>query len=168
MNAKDEVQTVVRRPLALLEDEIRKAHGISAPLADVSVDDAFLTFVFSGSKVDVKTQGILREAGGNADLVQRERASNPARQRRRRRKRNRVRTAGWEIMAKITNSKGLRCNIYRPFYEALKGGEIGKREAALRVLEIMKKNRNPNPSSASVEYFLANTLEYIQVEQGGR
>src|SRR3990170_6859666 len=116
---KDEVQTVVRRPLAVLEEEIRKTHGITAPLADVSVDDTFLTLVFSGLKSESGNQ-TSRLVDGGADLVQRQRASGPSRRRRRRRKRNRIRTAGWEVIAKSTNSKGLRCNIYKPLYEALK------------------------------------------------
>ncbi len=162
---KDEVQTVVRRPLAILEAEIRKTHGILAPLTDVSVDNTFLTFVFSGPKSDAGLQASPLYTGGRRDIVQRERASVPSRQRRRRRKRNRIRTAGWEVLAKFTNSKGLRCNIYKPFYEALRNREVGRREASLVALDIIKRNHNPNPSSASVEYFLDNTLEYLKAEQ---
>ena len=163
---KDEVQLIVRRPLAVLEGEIRKAHGISAPLADVSVDDTFITFVFSGSKTDSEAQGSAAEMNGSPDIVQRGRTPSEGRRRRRRkRKRVRIRTSGWEVVTKMTNSQGLRCNIYRPLYEALKGRKIGKREAAITVHDIIRKNGNPNPSAASVEYFLNNTLEYIAAQE---
>ena len=149
----------------MVEEEIRRIHGIKTPLADVSVDDTFLTFVFAGSKSEPLGPSKLR-GSPHDDLVELERTSEPHAQRRRRRKRSRIRTAGWEVIAKFTNSKGLRCNIYKPIYEALSNPDLGEREAALAVREVIKKNRNPNPASASVQYFLQNTLEYISSQRG--
>ena len=89
----------------------------------------------------------------------------PSRARRRRRKRNRIRTRGWNVIAKITNSKGLVANIYEPLVKALEGREVTKAEQKKTVRQLLIANGN-DPSEESVEYFLNNTLEYL--EQTGK
>ena len=87
--------------------------------------------------------------------------------RKRLRKRNRIKTRGWKVLGQITNSKGLKANIYEPFVEALKGLEITRSEQKKIVRQIMIGNSN-NPSDESVEYHLDNTLEYISQQERGR
>jgi hypothetical protein len=80
--------------------------------------------------------------------------------RRRRRKRNRIRTRGWNVVAKITNSTGLVANIYEPLVKALEGREVTKSEQRKIVRQLLISNGN-DPSQESVEYFMNNTLEYL-------
>lgn len=85
---------------------------------------------------------------------------NRGRIRRRRRKRNRIKTRGWVVISKITNSKGLVANVYEPFVRALDGRQITKSEQRKIVRQIMIQNGN-DPPEDSVDYFLENTLEYL-------
>jgi len=82
------------------------------------------------------------------------------RKRRAHRKRNRMRTRGWEILARITNSKGQRCAIYKPFVDALQKPNLTLEEQKRSVENILRSNRN-RPSEVSIQYFLENTLEYL-------
>lgn len=84
--------------------------------------------------------------------------------RRRRGKRNRIKTRGWNVIAKITNSKGLKANIYEPFVKALEGKELSKTEQRKIVKDIIISNGN-DPKSESVDYMLENTLEYLKMKQ---
>ncbi len=83
--------------------------------------------------------------------------------RRRRRRRNRVKTRGWPIAARITNSKGLVANVYEPLVKALDGREVTRAEQKKVVRQLMVENGN-DPSPESVEYFLDNTLEYLRTK----
>lgn len=80
--------------------------------------------------------------------------------RRPRKRRNRVKTRGWKVVGKITNSKGLAANVYEPFVLALKGLQITRSEQKKLVRQIMIANGN-SPTDESVEYFLSNTVEYL-------
>ncbi len=82
------------------------------------------------------------------------------RRRKRRRKRNRIKTRGWKVIGQITNSRGLKANIYEPLVEGIIGLEITRSEQKKIIRQIMIGNGN-HPSDESVEYHLDNTLEYI-------
>jgi len=81
--------------------------------------------------------------------------------RRRRRRRNRIKTRGWPVVARITNSKGLVANVYEPLVKALESREVTHSEQKRIVRQLMVENGN-DPSPESVEYFLQNTLEYLR------
>ena len=83
-----------------------------------------------------------------------------SRSRKRLRKRNRIKTRGWKVLGQITNSRGLKANVYEPFVEALRDLEITRSEQKKIVRQIMIGNGN-NPTDESVEYHLDNTLEFI-------
>lgn len=86
--------------------------------------------------------------------------------RRSRRKRNRVKTRGWKVVGKITNSKGLVANVYEPLVEALRESQVARSEQKKLVRQIIAGNGN-NPTDESVEYFLSNTREYLdQIARG--
>ena len=88
------------------------------------------------------------------------------RSRKRLRKRNRIKTRGWKVLGQITNSRGLKANVYEPFVEALRDLEITRSVQKKIVRQIMIGNGN-NPTDDSVEYHLDNTLEFIfQREKG--
>lgn len=72
-----------------------------------------------------------------------------------------MKTRGWESIARITNSRGQKCTIYRPFVEALNNSELTNEEQKRLVEKILRSNRN-RPSEGSIQYFLENTLEYLR------
>ena len=90
--------------------------------------------------------------------------NNSPKPRRQKRRRNRIKTRGWKVLAKIQNSEGLIANIYEPMVLGLEGKEISRDEKKKIVRQIMLKNRN-NPTEESVDYYLKNTLEYLEQQQ---
>jgi hypothetical protein len=72
-----------------------------------------------------------------------------------------MKTRGWEIVARIVNSKGQKCSIYKPFVDALRDSSLRVEEQKAVVARILRSNKN-KPSEESVRYFLENTLEYLQ------
>jgi hypothetical protein len=84
-----------------------------------------------------------------------------SRRRRRRRRRNRIKTRGWQVLDRITNSQGLTANVYEPFVRALQGLEGTRAEQRALVRSIMEKNGN-TPATESIDYYLDNTLEYLR------
>ena len=83
--------------------------------------------------------------------------------RRTRRKRNRMKTRGWKVVARIRNSKGQKCAVYEPFVEALKD-LLPLADQRLVVAKILRSNKN-RPSETSIQYFLENTLEYLEKQK---
>lgn len=75
-----------------------------------------------------------------------------------------MKTRGWEVVARITNSKGQYCAIYKPFVEALQDQKLTIDEQRKLVETVLKTNRN-RPAEASIEYFLDNTLEYLRKQR---
>jgi len=67
------------------------------------------------------------------------------------------------VAGRITNSKGQKCTIYKPFVDALQDTKLTVEEQKKLVERILRSNRN-KPSEASIQYFLENTLEYLQNE----
>lgn len=148
----EQVITLVKIPIADIEEWIRTKHDLPSILADFRLEENSLVLSFREEEIpeeDVHSQSpkVLR------------------RRRRARRKRNRMKTRGWEVVARIINSKGQHCAIYKPFVEALQNSKLSIEEQKKAVEGILKSNRN-RPSEASVLYFLENTLEYLQKPKG--
>jgi hypothetical protein len=146
---REEVLTVVKIPISEIEEMIRAKHVLPKLLADVSVEDNMLLLSFSDESAFEKKEDSPSQSG----LVRKKRRS--------RRRRNRMRTRGWEIAGRMNNSKGQKCAIYKPFVDALRDPKLGLEEQKAAVVRILKSNRN-KPSETSVQYFLGNTLEYLQ------
>jgi hypothetical protein len=145
----EQVLTVVKIPISEIEEWIRARHTLPSILADFRIEEDKLVLYFNQedtSKTDLDTQ-----------------TSKTSTRRRAHRKRNRMKTRGWDVVARITNSKGQECAIYRPFVEALQNQKMTPEEQKKSVEEILRSNRN-RPSEASVRYFLENTLEYLKKE----
>jgi hypothetical protein len=139
-------QIVVKKPLADIEEEIRRKYSVRTALSDVAIEQDALVFTFDGKQ----------DAGTVDTPVERV----PVRRRRKRRVRNRMKTRGWDIVAKFINSHGQSCTIYRPFYAALSAQKLKRKEAYSTVRDILVSNGN-SPKPSSIEYFLNNTLEYL-------
>jgi hypothetical protein len=148
----EEVLTIVRIPIVEIEESLRTKHFLPGILKDVQIDGDSLVFYF----------------GDGQDSPGRRATAPPAnglpRKRRAHRKRNRMKTRGWEIVARITNSKGQKCGIYRPFVDALGDSKLSSEEQRAVVERILKSNRN-RPTEVSIRYFLENTLEYLRIQQ---
>ena len=72
-----------------------------------------------------------------------------------------MKTQGWNVVTKTTNSHGQTVTIYKPFVDALSGMKGSKREKEKVVTEILRANGN-RPGPGSVRYYLENTLEYLE------
>ena len=147
----EQVLTLVKIPIVEIEEWIRARHVLPSVLADFRIEEENLVLYFSQedkSKTDSDIQA----------------AKSSTRKRRAHRKRNRMKTRGWEVVARITNSKGQDCAIYKPFADALQDPKLPPEEQKKIVEEILRSNRN-RPSESSVRYFLENTLEYLRKGQ---
>jgi hypothetical protein len=144
----EQVLTLVRIPLAEIEEWIRTKHNLPSVLSDFRLEDNTLVLYFRDEEE--------QERKVNSELP-----SNLTRRRRAPRKRNRMKTRGWEVVARITNSKGQYCAIYKPFVEALQDPKLTIEEQKKAVERILRSNRN-RPSETSIQYFLENTIEYLQ------
>lgn len=144
----EEVLTLVKIPIAEVEEWIRAKHVLPKILTDFRIEENTLFLYFAEETVSEKQEGSASSQG----IVRK--------RRRARRKRNRMKTRGWEIIARITNSKGQKCAIYKPFVDALFGSKLTVEEQKAVVKKILRSNRN-KPSKVSIQYFLENTLEYL-------
>ena len=148
----EEVRTIVRIPISEIEDSVRAKHALPKILTDVRVEGDMIVLSF--------------EEEPAAEVA----VSHPVklettRKRRSRKKRNRMKTRSWEVVARITNTKGQKCSIYKPFVDALQKPGLTP-EAQKKVVEqILRSNRN-RPSEESIQYFLENTLEYLGKNSG--
>ena len=147
----EQVLTLVRVPITEIEDWLRARHVLPPVLVDFRIEENNLVLYFSQSETSPTDTGSQSH-------------KNSARRRRAHRKRNRMKTRGWEVVARITNSKGQDCTIYKPFVEALQNQTQTVEEQKRAVEAILRSNRN-RPSESSVRYFLENTLEYLRKEQ---
>jgi hypothetical protein len=75
-----------------------------------------------------------------------------------------MKTRGWQIIARMINSKGQKCTIYGPFVDVLRDTKLNPEERKAAVEKILRLNKN-RPSEASIRYFLENTLEYLANQQ---
>jgi hypothetical protein len=148
----EEVLTIVRIPIVEIEESLRTKHLLPKILKDVHIDGDSLVFYFGDD------QGSLGETASVSP------ANGIRRRRRTHRKRNRMKTRGWDIVARITNSKGQKCAIYKPFVDALRDSKLSSEEQRAVIERILKSNRN-RPTEVSVQYFLENTLEYLRNQE---
>jgi hypothetical protein len=149
----EEVVTIVKIPLSEIEETIREKYRLPSKLSDVHIEGNSLVLSFTDEeqeKLDIEGKRTV------LPLTQ-----NSQRKRRPRKKRNRMKTRGWEVVGRITNSKGLKCSIYKPFVNALQNQNLTYEEQKKKVESILKANKN-KPSDESTKYFLENTLEYLR------
>lgn len=150
----EEIQTIIKIPLSEIADAQREKHALPAKFVDARLEGENLVLSFTFEQVE---------------RTQEEQAlpptTNPQKKRRSKR-RNRMRTRGWPVMARITNSRGQKCSIYKPFVDALQNKELTIEEQRKKVETILRANRN-RPSEESIQYFLDNTLEYLKGIDGG-
>lgn len=149
----EEMQIILKKPLTEIENELKNKHGITANCLDVKIEDESLVFTFEFD--DTFSRGTLNDKKTIKQMTK----SKP--------KRNRMKTRGWKVIGKFENSLGQTVNIYEPFGEALRNRELSRSEQERITKKILESNGN-NPSRASIEYFLNNTLEYLKsLESGG-
>jgi hypothetical protein len=145
----EEILTLVKIPISEIEEWIRAKHILPSVLSEFRLEENNLVLCFKDEESSSKE-------------LDPQSVRNPTRRRRARRKRNRMKTRGWEVVARITNSKGQKCSIYKPFVDALTTDQnITDDEQRKLVEKILRSNRN-RPSEASIQYFLENTLEYLK------
>lgn len=149
----EEVLTLVKIPIKEIVEWIRTKHVLPKVLTDFRIDEKALVLYFSDEPVFEKNLDSLLTA-------------NPtSRRRRAHRKRNRMKIRGWQVVARMTNSKGQKCAIYKPFVDALQDSKLTVEEQKKLVEKILRSNRN-RPFEASIQYFRENTLEYLRSQEG--
>jgi hypothetical protein len=148
----EEVLTIVKIPLSEIEESLREKHTLPSKLADAHIEGDNLVLSFKDTELETLDE---EEKQPISSFMQ-----NPQRKRRLRKKRNRMKTRGWAVVGRITNSKGQKCSIYKPFVDALQNQQLTVEEQKEKVESILKSNRN-KPSEESIQYFLDNTLEYL-------
>ena len=63
----------------------------------------------------------------------------------------------------MLNSRGQVATIYEPFVAALRGVKAPRRRLENLVAEVLRSNGN-KPGRESIQYFLDNTLEFLNKE----
>jgi hypothetical protein len=152
----EEVLTLVRIPIHEIEQMVRSKHNLPKALVDIRLESDYLTLYFADKD---KTDALIATSVFSPSIT----IKGKKRKRRARRKRNRMKTRGWNIVARMTNQKGQECVIYKPFVDALSYSLSPVEQRAI-VTKILRSNGN-RPSEASVSYFLENTLEYLNSEK---
>ncbi len=161
----EEVLIIVKIPIFEIAESIKEKHMLRSKLVDTKIEGENLVLSFAEEKQEI-TQ---KESLPVSSVLQ-----YSHRKRRSSKKRNRMRTRGWAVVGRITNSKGQQCSIYKPFVDALQNSQLTAEEQHKKVESILRANRN-KPSEESIRYYLENTLEYIhsknasgKQENGGR
>jgi hypothetical protein len=144
----EQVLTLVKIPITEIEEWIRTRHVLPKVLSDFRIEEDALALYFS-------------DETPQRELALQSLENQTQKKRRARRKRNRMKTRGWEVVARITNSKGQKCAIYKPFIDALQNPKLTVEEQKKLVEGILRSNKN-RPSEISTRYFLENTLEYLR------
>jgi hypothetical protein len=151
----EEVVTFVRIPIGDIERMVRSKHNLPNTMIDVRMEgDDILLYFTDKDKTDSALPTV---SSPSAEISQKRR------RRRAHHKRNRMKTHGWDIVARIVNRRGQACTIYKPFADALSQPLSTENQKAV-VARILKSNRN-RPSEASINYFLENTLEYLESKE---
>ena len=154
----EEVVTSVRVPIQDIEQIIRSRHNLPKTMIDIRLEtDALILYFADKEKEDSSV------SSPHSPPVM---TKTKRRKRRSRRRRNRMKTRGWDVVARIVNKKGQRCNIYEPFVEAL-SRPLSTDDQKAVVAKILRSNKN-RPSETSIEYFLENTLEYLDSTKTGK
>jgi hypothetical protein len=143
-----QVITLVKVPISEIEEWIRTKYDLPSLLTDFRIEENNLVLHFR------------EDENSDKEINLQTTPARTSRKRRAQRKRNRMRTRGWEIAGRITNSKGQKCTIYKPFVDALKNTNLTNDEQKKIVEKILRANRN-RPSDNSIQYFLENTLEFL-------
>jgi len=144
----EQVITLVKIPITEIEEWIRTKHFLPSVLSEFRLEENSLVLYFQEEEM------VERESNARSSKTR-------PRRRRARRKRNRMKTRGWEVVARFTNSKGQKCAVYKPFVDALQDTKLAVEDQKKVVKRILRSNRN-KPSESSIQYFLENTLEYLQ------
>jgi len=147
-----QIITVVKLPISQIEEWLRTNHDLPDKLDSFRLEDNNLVLNFIESNLpenELLTVSPLQVT------------NNPLRKRRNHKKRNRMKTRGWQVIAKFVNSKNQKCSIYKPFVDALQGKSMTLEEQRKTVESILRSNRN-KPTNESIQYFLENTLEYLK------
>jgi hypothetical protein len=151
----EEVITFVRIPIRDIEHMVRSKHNLPNAMVDFRIEgDAILLYFSDKDKTNLSEV---------PTTLHSEDISKKERRRRSRHKRNRMKTRGWDVVARLVNQRGQSCTIYRPFVEAL-SQQLSTEEQKATVTRILKSNRN-RPSEISINYFLENTLEYLSTRK---
>jgi len=149
----EEILTLVKIPIAEIEGWIRTKHVLPKFLTNFSIEGNMLVLYFGKEPDSEKQSGFPK----THNLISRKRRAH--------RRRNRMKTRGWQVVARVINSKGQKCSIYKPFVDALQGrGTLNPEEQMKIVEKILRSNRN-KPSETSIQYFLENTIEYLQNQE---
>jgi hypothetical protein len=146
--------TLVKVPVEEIVEWLKTNHNLPSTLEKYCLEDNNLVLYFGGNESSNET---LSTPDKNINDTP---ASSGGKHRRAQKKRNRMRTRGWDVIARITNSKGQKCAIYKPFFEALSDQTLSSEQQKKKVESILKANRN-RPSEESIHYFLDNTLEFL-------
>ena len=144
----EQVITLVKIPIEEIEEWIRTKHVLPSVLSESRLEENNLVLYFHEEEL------LEKESSARFPKTR-------TRRRRTRKKRNRMKTRGWEVVARITNSKGQKCAIYKPFVDALQDTKFSVEDQKRLVKRILEANRN-RPSESSIQYFLENTLEYLK------
>lgn len=144
----EQVITLVKIPIEEIEEWIRTKHVLPSVLSESRLEGNNLVLHFHEEEL------LEKESSARFPKIH-------TRRRRARKKRNRMKTRGWEVVARITNSKGQKCAIYKPFVDALQDTNLSVEDQKRLVKRTLKANRN-RPSESSIQYFLENTLEYLK------
>jgi hypothetical protein len=160
-----QIRMVVQIPLADVAKEVASLHSINLPLLAAKVSGESLVLEF-GSGVAPP----LPIPTTNPEAEALPRMSQPgtltsSRRRRRASRRNRMKTRGWGVVTKMTNSHGQTVTIYQPFVDALKNFKGPRRAKERVVAQILRSNGN-TPGRESIRYYLDNTLEYLSQGTG--
>lgn len=146
----EEIVTYVRIPINEIERMVRSKHTLPSKMIDVRLEADHLLLYFAD-----KEDPIISSASPLPSTT----IVSKRRKRRAKRRRNRMKTRGWDAIARIVNRKGQACTIYKPFVEAL-SQPMSVEDQKTVVTKILRANGN-RPSEASIHYFLENTLEYL-------
>lgn len=168
-----EVRTIVRIPLSDIASDVAHSHGIKLQLTTVKIDGDSLVLEYAdvnerrgpkpGPNAGAVEPGVAPDSTSGAPELQTRtgRAHSPSfRRKRRSGRRNRMKTRGWNVVTKTTNSHGQTVTIYEPFVKALDGITGPRRQKEKVVAEILRANGN-RPGRDSIRYYLENTLEYL-------
>lgn len=151
------VSTIVRVSLKSIGAEIQASHAIPQEFSTASIEGGDLVMRFG----DVESPAGRRDPVLTDGSAKSNRGTPP--RRRRHSSRNRMKTRGWNVITKMLNSKGQMVTIYEPFVQALRGVKTPKSEQRKRVIDVLRANGN-RPGPVSIDYYLSNTLEYLQKE----
>jgi len=144
----EQTYKIIKIPFSELDAWLREKYSLPSTLADVRLEEKMIILSFIENEVAVN----------NIHLDQ---PKISATKRRSPKKRNRMKTRGWDAVARITNEKGQKCTIYKPFVDVLDNADTNYEEKKLLVEKILRANKN-KPSEESVLYFLENTLDYLK------